>query len=310
MPDRGEAVLQRNIANNTQARMALADRTQEAQQFQQTQGLLQQQQDQDQQFRYDALNQQGRQQGIANQMQLDETMINKYLAEAQLELQENEGEANRINDMMVARDEMAASKLSAKAKTAKPMSAESAKVIGNVEMGITAMTQLQKLFVDNPDVGTFTEAIANSPWPSAWTTDTQQQYKYLTSNLTDIVGRLRSGGAINKDEVVTFKGLIPKSTDSDALKKQKAQEFITLFRKISERISPPQEPVMQEQAAPEMPGYQRTGRKHDPIHVPGGSIVPGDASVKQQGQPMDMGQQQQTQQGGGSNPYADLIPQG
>lgn len=60
-----------------------------------------------------------------------------------------------------------------------------------------------------------------------------RQYKSAVTNVTDLIGRLRSGGAINADEAKRFRDLLPTYWDSDADSKAKInalkREFSTLL---------------------------------------------------------------------------------
>lgn len=63
---------------------------------------------------------------------------------------------------------------------------------------------------------------------------------YLTDNLSDRLGRIRSGGAINEDELETFQGLVPGVLDfGKEAKTKKLQKLAQEFENIGRNIGGP-----------------------------------------------------------------------
>lgn len=87
----------------------------------------------------------------------------------------------------------------------KELSAEARKLNSNVESGLVAIDAMRNLLSSNGTVKVFT------PNPLS---QTRKQYFTAADNLVDIIGRMRSGGAITVDEEKRFKSLLPKMTDS------------------------------------------------------------------------------------------------
>lgn len=78
-----------------------------------------------------------------------------------------------------------------------------AKDLNIAQTGIDDVSQLRQMFVSNPYQAKTTKI------PLAG-----QTYDNLINNLTDKIGRLRSGGAINKEEEARFKELLPTFWDT------------------------------------------------------------------------------------------------
>jgi len=96
----------------------------------------------------------------------------------------------------------------------KPLSQESAKVVSLAEGGLDIAAQLKDQFF-NPKTGGFEKAkfgkaAAGSILPNVMASEDAQFLETRRQNLSDLVGRMRSGGAINKVEEKRFLKLIPR----------------------------------------------------------------------------------------------------
>lgn len=95
-----------------------------------------------------------------------------------------------------------------KAPEKKPLSGESAKLLTISTGGINALNELNTLLGEDGTVS-FRSEVA----PERLKTPRGRQITLLRKDLADSIGRLRSGGAINEDELVTFNSFIPSRTD-------------------------------------------------------------------------------------------------
>ena len=64
-----------------------------------------------------------------------------------------------------------------------------------------------------------------------------QEFKLLRSDLTDMIGRLRSGGAINKEEQANFIGFLPKHGDKKEVKEKKLGRLADAFENIAANVN-------------------------------------------------------------------------
>ena len=69
-------------------------------------------------------------------------------------------------------------------------------------------------------------------------TQNAQDFGVLRNDLTDLVGRLRSGGAISADEEPRFRNQIPAFGDSEATKRNKLNRLNEMFSGITTSVSP------------------------------------------------------------------------
>jgi hypothetical protein len=115
----------------------------------------------------------------------------------------------------------------------KPLSDAAAKTVGNINSGLRQLDALEQSFATDPGVFTTTGLSA-----------TGQAVRTMTEDLTDIIGRLRSGGAINKDEEKRFKGQLPAvgpiagRIEKASTVKLKLQKLRALFSDIQSSVTP------------------------------------------------------------------------
>jgi len=106
------------------------------------------------------------------------------------------------------------------AKTAaeKTPSAEMLKLQANVQSGLSAISTLRNAENSLPlGIERVNSPIFNGTYVAA------------RNNLVDIIGRLRSGGAIQADEAKRFESLLPLPTDTDATAKYKLDQMESLL---------------------------------------------------------------------------------
>lgn len=104
-------------------------------------------------------------------------------------------------------------------ETAKPLSAESQKLQANVNAASRSLDDMRSILVSP----TGNNGVFGRPLIASGT------YKAAEANLVDVIGRLRSGGAISVDEEKQFRKLLPGRLDSQATveyKLNRIQQFL------------------------------------------------------------------------------------
>ena len=124
----------------------------------------------------------------------------------------------------------------------KPLSQESAKVVSLAQGGLDIAAQLKDQFFD-PKTGGFKKAkfgraAAGSILPNVMASEDAQFLETRRQNLSDLVGRMRSGGAINKDEEKRFLKLIPRFGDAEETIKYKLNQLNKEFAAVQEAMDP------------------------------------------------------------------------
>ena len=93
----------------------------------------------------------------------------------------------------------------------KPMSGESAKISTIAQGGLTAVSGLKDII--SKTRGGTTALVANAQLPNALQGEDVQNFEVLRKDLSDLIGRLRSGGQISPNEEKTYRSLIPAFGD-------------------------------------------------------------------------------------------------
>jgi len=124
----------------------------------------------------------------------------------------------------------------------KPLSQESAKVVSLAQGGLDITAQLKDQFF-NPKTGDFQKskfgkAAAGSILPNVMASENAQAFETRRQNLSDLVGRMRSGGAINKDEEKRFLKLIPRFGDTEETVKYKLNQLNKEFFSVQKAMDP------------------------------------------------------------------------
>jgi hypothetical protein len=124
----------------------------------------------------------------------------------------------------------------------KPLSQESAKVVSLAEGGLDIAAQLKDQFF-NPKTDAFEKAkfgraAAGSILPNVMASEDAQFLETRRQNLSDLIGRMRSGGAINKDEEKRFLKLIPRFGDEEKTIKYKLNQLNKEFAAVKEAMDP------------------------------------------------------------------------
>lgn len=124
----------------------------------------------------------------------------------------------------------------------KPLSQETAKTLGLAQGGLDILGQIRGDFFD-PKTGSFDKSkfgktAAGAMLPNVLAGKDAQAFATRRENLSDLVGRMRSGGAINKDEETRFLKLIPRFGDAGTTVKYKLGQLEKEFSSIKSSIDP------------------------------------------------------------------------
>jgi len=118
--------------------------------------------------------------------------------------------------------------------SSKEVPVETAKVLANVNSGLKQILSLEQGLESDPDFFKKLRSPGNQ---------TGQSIELMTEDLSDILGRLRSGGAINEDEFKSFIRQIPKrgsfmNFENPKTAKLKLQKLKSLFSEIKKTSEP------------------------------------------------------------------------
>jgi hypothetical protein len=116
----------------------------------------------------------------------------------------------------------------------KPLSGEAAKIVGFTQSGLSSAQTMRSILQQNPNAA-FLPGIFN------------RDFKYAQDNMTDAIGRLRSGGAIGEEEATNLSRLIPSAMDSAELKANKLADFEREMSTVYQRVTNEQAPMTMNQ---------------------------------------------------------------
>jgi len=125
-------------------------------------------------------------------------------------------------------------------------SSEAAKTLTLATEGIDVTNQIRNQFyTTDPKTKTttfnkpkFGRASAGAVLPNILASEDAQAFETRRQNLSDLVGRMRSGGAINKDEEARFLKLIPRFGDKEAIVNSKLNQLENNFSSVAKSIDP------------------------------------------------------------------------
>jgi len=132
-------------------------------------------------------------------------------------------------------------------KSSQPLSQEAAKTLTLAEGGSDIVGNLQKQFTkidpktkeSSFDSDKFSKISAASKLSNIFIGKEPQLFKTRTKDLSDTIGRMRSGGAITTDEQEnTFRKLIPEFGDTPETVKYKLDQLDKGFKSVKESIRP------------------------------------------------------------------------
>jgi hypothetical protein len=111
----------------------------------------------------------------------------------------------------------------------KPLNSTQLQQANNAQSGVDSLNTIFSTLKSNPNASKLA-ALPGGSLASALTGT--GQYKAAISNATDVIGRLRSGGAINADEEKRFRSLLPGSFDDQKTIDYKLQSLNNLFQRF------------------------------------------------------------------------------
>jgi hypothetical protein len=123
----------------------------------------------------------------------------------------------------------------------KALSGDTAKLLANVDTGLSQIGRLRDLIGPGGEIPKAT-AIPGAGLGGGFgdrilgTTEIES----VRGNLADILGRIRSGGAINDQELVSFNEQVPQTFDSAENVERKLATLEQMFALISNRVNPRQ----------------------------------------------------------------------
>jgi len=120
----------------------------------------------------------------------------------------------------------------------KPLSAETAKILTIATGGINALNELSGLLGEGGTV-----SIRSDLAPERFKTPRGRKITLLRKDLADSIGRLRSGGAINDEELKTFNSFIPSRTDDVETTQFKMRKLGEKFATLQAGITGQEIPV-------------------------------------------------------------------
>lgn len=122
------------------------------------------------------------------------------------------------------------SELTAPAKE-KTLNSTQQQQANNANSGIDSLNTIANILKENPNAAKLSHIPGGSLASKATHTG---EYKAAVANATDVVGRLRSGGAINKDEEKRFLSLLPGAFDDESTISYKLNSLYSLFSRFAD----------------------------------------------------------------------------
>jgi hypothetical protein len=117
----------------------------------------------------------------------------------------------------------------------KPLSGEASKVLTIATSGLDKINELRNVI--QSEGGSATGLASGAALPTALQSASTQKFSTLREDLSDLIGRLRSGGAINKDEEARFTKLLPRFGDKPETVGFKLNQLNKTFQEIEGNIT-------------------------------------------------------------------------
>ena len=128
-------------------------------------------------------------------------------------------------------------------KSSQPLSQDAAKTLTVANDGLSALNNIKTQFTD-PKTGDFLKrdfgstSMSSKYLPTIAQSAKAQEFTAYQANLVDTIGRLRSGGAIGKDEETRFLKMVPEFGDKPETFKTKINQLKTTFESVQNAINP------------------------------------------------------------------------
>lgn len=128
-------------------------------------------------------------------------------------------------------------------KASQPLSQDAAKTLTVANDGLSALNNIKTQFT-NPKTGAFQQenftgtTRASKFLPTYLQGGKAQEFTAYQANLVDTIGRLRSGGAIGKDEESRFLKMVPEFGDKPETFNTKIKQLEATFNSVQSAIDP------------------------------------------------------------------------
>ena len=128
-------------------------------------------------------------------------------------------------------------------KSNQPLSQDAAKTLTVANDGLSALSNIKTQFTD-PKTGAFQQenftgtTRASKFLPTYLQGGKAQEFTAYQANLVDTIGRLRSGGAIGKDEESRFLKMVPEFGDKPETFNTKIKQLEATFNSVQSAIDP------------------------------------------------------------------------
>ena len=128
-------------------------------------------------------------------------------------------------------------------KASQPLSQDAAKTLTVANDGLSALNNIKTQFTD-PKTGAFQQknftgtTRASKFLPTYLQGGKAQEFTAYQANLVDTIGRLRSGGAIGKDEESRFLKMVPEFGDKPETFNTKIKQLEATFNSVQSAIDP------------------------------------------------------------------------
>lgn len=136
--------------------------------------------------------------------------------------------------------EAAANETLIKAGFQPKLSGEGAKTLTIAQSGLEAINSIRNNLFDqqtgNLKQGSGRIVGGATFLPNVLQKQDQQEFELARKDLNDLIGRLRSGGAINKDELATYKALVPRFGDKPETIKKKLTQLENNFSTLESGV--------------------------------------------------------------------------
>ena len=128
-------------------------------------------------------------------------------------------------------------------KASQPLSQDAAKTLTVAKDGLSALNNIKTQFTD-PKTGAFQQenftgtTRASKFLPTYLQGGKAQEFTAFQANLIDTIGRLRSGGAIGKEEEPRFLKMVPEFGDKPETFNAKIKQLEATFNSVQSSIDP------------------------------------------------------------------------
>ena len=120
---------------------------------------------------------------------------------------------------------------------AEALTGDALKNANNAQSGLDALSQIQSSLSADPSSAL--KASLPNPFGLTAALTGSGSHRAAQTNLADVIGRLRSGAAINEDEEARFLSLLPQAFDDDATIAYKYQQLQSLLSPIANQGASP-----------------------------------------------------------------------